>query len=198
MPGVRVRTENDRVPRLDGHDAFEEHRGSGVRNRREREDDPDRFSHFHQTAFRKLANDANGAFVLDVVVDELRGHHVLKGLVFHDPELGFLNRQAGQILRLFQSSQDHRLDDAIDVLLRELGKDGGGGSGLTDQSFQVSNPFFTEACTVLLVARGPDSIVHFARVHCCLPLRTYWGPYLRGSRSLLLLQAFGECSDRVC
>ncbi len=125
-------TENDRVPRLDGHDALEEHRRGGIRNRREREDDPDRFRHLHQAAFRKLANGANGTLVLDVVVDELGGHHVLDGLVFQNPELGFLNRQAGQILSLFQSRQDHRFDDAIDVLLGVLRKDGGGGSGLTD------------------------------------------------------------------
>ena len=98
----------------------------------------------HQIALRKLANDADRTFILDVVVDELGGHHVLQGLIFHNSEPGFLNRQAGQILSLLQSGQHHRLDNAIDVLLRELGKDGGGGSGLTDQSFQVGNPFFTE------------------------------------------------------
>ena len=93
-------------------------------------------------AFRNLPNDADGTFVLDVVVDKLGRHHVLEGLVFHYAESGFLNRQASEVLSLFQPGQDHRLDDAIDVLLRVLGKDGGGGSGLTDQSFQVSNPFF--------------------------------------------------------
>ena len=125
-------TENHRVARLDGHDAFEEHRGGGVRNGRDRENDPDGFGHLHQIALRKLANDADRAFVLDVVVDELRGHHVLDDLVFHHSEPGFLNRQAGEMLSLVQSGQDHRLDDAINVLLGELGKDGGGGSGLTD------------------------------------------------------------------
>ena len=171
-----MRTEDDRVPRLDRHDALEEHGRSGVRNRSEREDDSDRFRHFHQAALRKLANDANGTFVLDVVVDELRGHHVLDGLVFQNAELGFLNRQAGQILRLLQSGQHHRFDNAIDVLLRVLRKDGGGGPGLTDQSFQVRNPFVTEARNVLLVARDRDSVVHFAGIHRCLPLRIYRSP----------------------
>ena len=69
----------------------------------------------------------------------------LMDLVFHDSEPGFLNRQAGEILSLLQPGQDHRLDDAIDVLLRELSKDCGSGSGLTDESFQVGNPFFREA-----------------------------------------------------
>ena len=49
------------------------------------------------------------------------------------------------MLSLFQSSQGHRLDDAINVLLGELGKDRGGGSGLTDYSLQAGNSFFTEA-----------------------------------------------------
>ena len=52
---------------------------------------------------------ADRAFVLDVVVDKLRGHHVLDGLVFQDSELGFLNGQAGQVLGLLQAGQDHRL-----------------------------------------------------------------------------------------
>ena len=36
------------------------------------------------------------------------------------------------MLRLVQTRQDHRLDDAIDVFLGKLGKDSGGASGLTD------------------------------------------------------------------
>jgi hypothetical protein len=36
------------------------------------------------------------------------------------------------MLSLFQPGQDHRFDNAIDVLLGELGKDGGGGSALPD------------------------------------------------------------------
>ncbi len=40
------------------------------------------------------------SFILYVVVDELRGHHVLDDLVFHHSELGFLNRQAGESIEL--------------------------------------------------------------------------------------------------
>ena len=87
VPGVRVRAEDNSVPGLDGHDAFEENRRGRVRNWREREDDADRIRHLHQIALWKFANGANGAFVLYVVVDKLRGHHVLKGLGFHNPEL---------------------------------------------------------------------------------------------------------------
>ena len=92
----------------------------------------------------KLANDADRALILDVVVGELGGHHVLDDLVFHDSELGFLNREAGEMLSLVQSRQHHRLDDAINIFLGELGEDGGGGSGLTDKFFQVCDPFFPE------------------------------------------------------
>ena len=63
---------------------------------REREDDADRFRHLHQAALRKLANHADGALVPDVVVDKLRGHHVLDGLVLQHPEPGFLNRQGAR------------------------------------------------------------------------------------------------------
>ena len=188
-------TENDRVPRLDGHDALEEHRRSGVRNRREREDDPDRFRHLHQVALRKLANDADRAFVLDVVVDKLRGHHVLEGLVFQDPELGFLNRQAGQILSLLQASQDHRLDNAINVLLGVLGKDGGGGSGLTDQSFQVGNPFFTEA---FCGKRDLNPLLHcFACDHRCPLIYEFMrgAHYLRRSMPNLYFPDFPSSGD---
>ena len=75
--------ENDRVPRLDGHDALEQHRGRGVRNRREREDDPDRVRDLHQIALWNLPNDANRTFILYIVVDKLGGHQVLEDLVFH-------------------------------------------------------------------------------------------------------------------
>ena len=55
------------------------------------------------------------------------------------------DRQAGQMLRLLQSGQDHRLDDAVDILLRVLGEDRGRGPGLTHDAFQISNPLLTEA-----------------------------------------------------
>jgi hypothetical protein len=48
------------------------------------------------------------------------------------------------MLGLFQSSEDHCLNDAIDILLGELGEDSCSGFGLGDQSFQVGNPFRTE------------------------------------------------------
>src|SRR5208337_4564183 len=118
----------------------------GVRNRGEGENDADRLRHLDQAALRELANYADRAFVPDVVVDELRGHHVLKSLVFQNPKPGFFDGQAGQILNLFQAGQDHLFHNAIDVLLRALGKNGGGGSGLPYESFQVSDPFITEGC----------------------------------------------------
>jgi hypothetical protein len=49
------------------------------------------------------------------------------------------------MLRVFQAGKDHRLHDAVDILLRELAENGSGGSGLTDQSFEVSDPFRTHA-----------------------------------------------------
>src|SRR6202142_1367877 len=163
MPGVRMRTEDDGVERLDGHDAFEEHRASGVGNRREREDDSDRLGDLHQIALREFTDDTHRPFILDVVVGELRGHHVLDDLVFHDADSGFLNREAGKILRVFEAGEDHRLDDTIHVLLGKLGEYSGRSSSLTNQSIQGGNPFFTEAI------RGKwdlNSLLYcFARVH---------------------------------
>ena len=138
-----MRTENHCIPRLNRDNALEQHCRSGVRNGRDRKQDSDWFRDLHQVALGKLANDADGALVLDVVVDELAGHHILDDLVFHHSEPGFLHRQARQMLSVFQSSQDHGFDDAIDILLRELGKDGGGGSRLTDQAFEISNSLRT-------------------------------------------------------
>src|ERR1017187_8581442 len=132
-PGLRVGAENNRVARLDGHDALEQHRGGRVGNGGDREDQPDGFSHLRQAALWKLADYANGRFVLDVVVDEFRGHHVLDGLVFHDPEFGFLNRQASEVLSLVQTGQDRRFNDGVNLQLRELRKDGGGGFASPDQ-----------------------------------------------------------------
>src|SRR5260370_26678915 len=144
-PGLRMWTEDHRVAGLDGHDALEEYRGGGVGDGGEREDEPDRFSHLHDAAIRKLANDADGGFVPDVVIDKFRGHHVLEGLVFKNAEPGFLNRQAGEVLGLLESGEDNRFDNAIDVPLSKLREDGGGSFALADQPFEVSDAVFTEA-----------------------------------------------------
>src|SRR5450432_143282 len=145
VPSLGMGAEDDGVSRLDGHDALEEDSRRGVRNGSDREDEPDRFSHLHQTALRKLANDAHARFVPNVVVYEFRGHHVLHGLVFENPEPGFINLQAVDILSLVQADQDHAFDNAVDVLLGELRKYGGGGLALPDQSFEVTYAFVTEA-----------------------------------------------------
>ena len=136
-----MRAEDDRIARLDGHDALEQHRRGGVRDRRQREDDSDGFGYFHQAALRKFANHADRALVLDVVVDELGGHHVLDGLVFEDAELGFLDRQARQMLGLRHSGQHHRLDDAVDILLGEPAEGGGGRDGLGNQRIEIDDAF---------------------------------------------------------
>ena len=98
-----MRTEDHGVSRLDGHDALEEHRGGRIGNGSQREDDADRLGHFDQIALGKLADDADGALVFHIVVDKFGGHHVLDGLVFENAEPGFLDRQTGQVLSLFQS-----------------------------------------------------------------------------------------------
>ena len=56
-------------------------------------------------AFRKLSNHPHSTFVFDVVVDELRGHHVLDGFVFQHAEFGFLNGEAGEILSLLHPGE---------------------------------------------------------------------------------------------
>ena len=143
-PGSRMRTENHGVARLDRHDALEEDRRGGIGDRREREDDADGLRYLHDAAFRKLANDADGALVLDVVVNELGGHHVLEGLVFQNANPGFFDGEAGEVLRMFQSGQDHGLDDAVHVVLCVLRERSSGGPSLADQFLQVGNPSFTE------------------------------------------------------
>ena len=151
--------EDHRVSRLDGHDALEQHGGRGIGDGRDRKDQADRFRHFHQAAFRKFANHADARFVPDVVVYEFRGHHVLDGLVLENPQFGFLDRQAREILGLCESGQDHRFDNAIDVLLGELRKEGGGGLALPHQSFQVRDAVVTEGCKFLFHALRPDRII---------------------------------------
>ena len=63
--------------------------------------------------------------------------------------IGLFNRQSRQILRLLQPGQDHRLDDSVDFLLCELGKEGGSRFGLADQAFQVSDTLFAEGFGIL-------------------------------------------------
>ena len=138
-------SENHRVAGLDGHDAFEEHGGRGVGDGSQGEDEPDGFGDLNDSAIGKFANDADGGFITDVVIDKFRGHHILEGLVFQDAKPGFLDRQTSEVLGLLESGKDNRFDNAIDVPLGELREDGGGSFALTDQSFEVSDAIFTEA-----------------------------------------------------
>src|ERR1039457_1339257 len=144
-PRVRMRTEDDRVPRLDGHDAFKEHGGSRICNWSEREDDPDRVGDLKQITLWDVANDADRALILYVVVDKFRRHHVLEELVFHHAQPGFLNREARKILGLLQTGQHHSLDDSIYILLGVLSEDRRCGPGLADESLQMLNSFSTQS-----------------------------------------------------
>ena len=93
-----------------------------------------------------FADDAYRAFVLDVVVDKLCGHHILDGLVFQHSNFCFLDGQARQVLGLLQPGEDHGFDDSIDVFLCALGENGGRGSRLADESFQISDAILAEGC----------------------------------------------------
>src|SRR5579862_2118875 len=140
-----MRTENYGVPRFDRHDAFKEDGGRGVRDRSKGKNDANRFRDFDESSLRKFVDRTHCAFIFDVVVDKLGGDHVLKGLVLENSEFGLLDRQPCQVLRMLQTGDDHRLDDAIDVLLCVLGEDGCGASRLAEQTLQVSDTIFAEA-----------------------------------------------------
>jgi hypothetical protein len=83
-------------------------------------------------------------------------------------------------LSLFQSSENHRLDNAIDVLLSELAEDCGSSSGLADQRLQVSNSFGTEAFTG---KRDLDALLPCFTCDHLLPPCVLWGTLACGSRS---------------
>ena len=157
LPCSRMRTEDDRVPRLDSHDALEQHRRRGIGDRRERQDDANRFCNLDQAALWKFANSADRTFVFDVVVDKLRRHHVLDGLVFQHSELGLFDRQSRQMLRLRHPREHHRLHNAIHVFLRALAEDRRGSSRLADKSFEVRNSAFVEGGSVLAHAHSSVS-----------------------------------------
>ena len=179
-PGVRVWAENHGVPRLNRHDAFEEHGGSGIRNRGKRQDDADWFRDFDQAAFGKLPDGTDRTFIFYVVVDELGSHHVLEGFVFQHPKFCFFNRQASEMLGLLQSGHDHRLDDPVDVLLRVLGENSSGVSGLTEQAIQIGGPLATQA---LGGRRDPSRLLHCIAGAHVRPLLV-WGGTVRRSGSV--------------
>src|ERR1035438_10347760 len=71
------------------------------------------------------------------------------------------------MLSLFQPHHHHRLNDAIDVLLRELRKHSRGGSGLTDQPVEISDSFHAE---VFYGKRNLNPLLHcFTGDHRYLP-----------------------------
>src|SRR4029077_6941736 len=164
------------------HDALEKNCRSRIGDRCERKDDADGFRDLDQTAFRKFANRSNRSLVLDVVVDKLGRDHILQGFVFHHPEACLLYSKSREVLRLLQASDDHRLDDSIDVFLCVLSKDRGGVSGLLEKSVEVCDPLCAEA---FCGKRDPNLLgYYFGRDHC-RPLVAFWGGIIRGSGSAL-------------
>ena len=67
---------------------------------------------------------ADGLHRPDELVDALGGEQVLLDLVGDDAEAGFLDGEPRQRLGLRPDGRRHRVDDAIDLFLREFGEDG--------------------------------------------------------------------------
>lgn len=69
----------------------------------------------------------------------------------------------------------------VNIFLGALSKDRGCDSGLTDQSLQIANPVFTEACTVFdFAGKSPWIGCATGRLGCGII------PFLAGNANLLL------------
>ncbi len=47
---------------------------------------------------------------------------------------------------MIKSREHHGFDDAVDILLRELGEHGGSGASLAHQAFEIGDALFREGC----------------------------------------------------
>ncbi len=115
--GPGGRAEDDGIAGLGRDDRFEQRGRGRVGDRQQRQHDADRLGHIGDRALGVLADDADRALVLQVVVQELGGHVVLDHLVLEHAEAGLLERQLGQLDGGLQPGDHHRADDPIDVRL---------------------------------------------------------------------------------
>ena len=114
---IRRRTEDDGVPGLGGDDRLEQHRRGGVRDRRDGEDDADRFGDVRDAVRGVLVDDPDRPLVLEVVGEEFGRDEVLDDLVFEHAEAGLLDGERSELDRRFQSGDHHGRDDGVDLLL---------------------------------------------------------------------------------
>ena len=80
-----------------------------------------------------LVDHADGALVLQVVVEELGGDVVLDHLVLEHAEAGLLERELGELDGGLEPGDDHRADDPVDLrLVGDRAERRGGGLGALD------------------------------------------------------------------
>ena len=135
--GARRRPEDDRVARLGRDDRLEQRRRGRVGDGQQPEHDADRLGHLLDVALGVLADDADRALVLEVVVEELGGDVVLEDLVLEDPEPGLLHGELGEVDGVLEAGDDHRPHDRVDGLLVQAAEGAGGGAGALDVAVQA-------------------------------------------------------------
>jgi len=133
LQGVSGRADDDGIARLEGDQALEHGRRSGIGDGGDAQDDAERFGEFHDPRLPAVLDQADGLAVADVVVDVFRGEEVLDDLVFDQAHARLLDRHAGQ----FDPPRGARLrgggDDLVHRFLIVLREEGCGLPGLPDQ-----------------------------------------------------------------
>ena len=124
---ARRRAEDHRVARLGRDDRLEQHGRGRVGDRGEREHDADRLGDVGDRPRGVLLDHADGALVLEVVVQELGGDVVLDHLVLEHAEAGVLHRQARELDRVLEAGDHERVDDPVDASLVVDGAEATGG-----------------------------------------------------------------------
>ena len=118
--GRRVGREHDAAACLERDQALEQCGRGGVGGGDDGGDDSHRLGDLEDALLAVLAQDPDGGHAAHGLDHIAQNEIVLGDLVGLLAEAGLLARHGGETLRLAQSCRRHRLDDGVDLLLREL------------------------------------------------------------------------------
>ena len=123
--GGRRRADDHRIAGLQGDQDLEDRGRRRVGDRHERQNGSHRLGHLDDAVAVLVGDHADGALVLDVVVDQLRGDEVLDHLVLPHAQTGLLGGHAGKLDASVEGAQVHRAHDGVGLRLVEAAELGG-------------------------------------------------------------------------
>jgi hypothetical protein len=118
-----MRADDDGAARLERDQDLVDRRGRRIGGRHDRGDDAEGLGDLDDLPLVVPADDADRTHRPDELVHALGREQVLLDLVGDDAVSGLFDRQAGELFGARPGRGRHRVDDAIDLILGELGEE---------------------------------------------------------------------------